>query len=458
MNKANRTLMTRRQNRINILSMRLRIFALIAAIAVFQTPAPARQEQGAPQSSSVGKPRILVSTDIGGTDPDDNQSMTHLLMYSDMFDIEGIVSSPSYGDGSKEEILRMIDLYESDYEQLRRHNDSLAHPDDMRAVCKQGRRGRAPLRGYDEPTEGSEWIVECARRPDSRPLWVLVWGTLDDVAQALHDAPDIKKNIRVNWIGGPNKKWGVNAYAYIAAEHPDLWIIENNATYRGIITDSDETGVMDAGYYDYAVRGAGSLGADFANYYGGTVKMGDTPALLYMMDGNPDNPEKDCWGGRFVRFSRSTRYVYDRQLAECDTVAAYSIVEIWMDGPEQALPAGTPCLTLTADKQDWEGYYMGGRRYMARYSPKAPATLHYTITSDIDGVCGEGTFTVVTGWPGEPQDSDYLLGDNWFTDCPDDSLYMGKWQGAVTQLRWRNDILAHWAARWQWLKGDNAAR
>ena len=25
--------------------------------------------------------RILISTDIGGTDPDDNQSMAHLLMY-----------------------------------------------------------------------------------------------------------------------------------------------------------------------------------------------------------------------------------------------------------------------------------------------------------------------------------------------------------------------------------------
>ena len=26
--------------------------------------------------------RVLISTDIGGTDPDDNQSVAHLLMYS----------------------------------------------------------------------------------------------------------------------------------------------------------------------------------------------------------------------------------------------------------------------------------------------------------------------------------------------------------------------------------------
>lgn len=31
------------------------------------------------------KPRILISTDIGGTDPDDNQSMAHFLMYSNLF-------------------------------------------------------------------------------------------------------------------------------------------------------------------------------------------------------------------------------------------------------------------------------------------------------------------------------------------------------------------------------------
>jgi hypothetical protein len=66
------------------------------------------------------RPRILRSTDIGGTDPDDNQSMIHYLMYSDLFEIEGLVSSPSFGEGSKEEIIRMIDLYEQDYPKLKK--------------------------------------------------------------------------------------------------------------------------------------------------------------------------------------------------------------------------------------------------------------------------------------------------------------------------------------------------
>ena len=59
------------------------------------------------------KPRILISSDIGGTDPDDNQSIIHLLMYADLFQIEGLVASP-YGNGRKENILEMINLYEKD--------------------------------------------------------------------------------------------------------------------------------------------------------------------------------------------------------------------------------------------------------------------------------------------------------------------------------------------------------
>ncbi|MEG1590930.1 MAG: DUF1593 domain-containing protein [Chryseobacterium sp.] len=71
------------------------------------------------QKSADVKPRILISTDIGGTDPDDNQSIIHLLMYADKFNIEGLVSSPSFGNGSKAEILKMIDFYEKDLPKLK---------------------------------------------------------------------------------------------------------------------------------------------------------------------------------------------------------------------------------------------------------------------------------------------------------------------------------------------------
>lgn len=102
------------------------------------------------------KQRVLVSTDIGGTDPDDNQSMAHLLMYTDCFDLEGLVSSPSYGNGSKEEILRMIDIYEKDLPKLSKNINGLMSPEELRSITKQGRKGAAPYCGYSIPTEGSE--------------------------------------------------------------------------------------------------------------------------------------------------------------------------------------------------------------------------------------------------------------------------------------------------------------
>ncbi|MEO8368440.1 MAG: DUF1593 domain-containing protein [Candidatus Solibacter sp.] len=182
-----------------------------------------------PQGGDAARQRVIVSSDIGGTDPDDFQSMVHFLLYADMFDVEGIISSP-YGPGRKEHILQIIDLYARDYANLKTHSAKYPAPDALRAISKQGAIDGAGLNGFAAATEGSRWIVECARRADSRPLYVLVWGGIDDLAQALHDAPDILPKLRVYFIGGPNKMWSVNAYNYIEANHPKLWMIEANST------------------------------------------------------------------------------------------------------------------------------------------------------------------------------------------------------------------------------------
>ncbi len=187
------------------------------------------------------RPRVLISTDIGGTDPDDFQSMVHLLLYADVLDIEGLISSP-FGPGRKADILRVVDAYERDYPRLVTHSARYPQPDDLRAITKQGAIDRVGPPGVGAPTEGSDWIVRCARRDDPRPLYVLVWGGIEDLAQALHDAPDILPKLRVYFIGGPNKMWSVEAYNYIEKHHPDLWIIEANSTYRGWFVGGNQTG------------------------------------------------------------------------------------------------------------------------------------------------------------------------------------------------------------------------
>ena len=393
--------------------------------------------------SAPARYRVLVSSDIGGTDPDDNQSMTHLLMYSDLFDLEGLVSSASYGPGSKEEFLRMIDVYEQDYPVLKQKYRKLMKPDDLRALCKQGRKGLASYEGFDTPTEGSEWIVKCARRKSNRPLYVLVWGTLEDVAQALHDAPDIADKIRVYWIGGPNKKWGVNAYTYVARNFPDLWMIENNSSYRGFICNIE-------------VEGAGNLGKDFKNYYEGKIKMGDTPSLLYMMNGDPADPEGESWGGSFEKITESPYTLFTQNTTDKDTVAVYSVIEFHFDGPvlNEGL-VGEKMFTFRAARQDWDGVYLGKGKYGVRYSAKQPEVLTYETFSEIRELDGQkGTLVISPLWPGKKTAEGIPLGDNWYSDRLDPSLFEGVWQGSATVSRHRNEVLADWMERWNTLKID----
>lgn len=403
------------------------------------------------------KPRILISSDIGGTDPDDNQSFTHLFMYSEKFNIEGLVSSPSFGDGNKEEILRMINIYEKDLPKLKKHQKGLLFPDYLRSIAKQGRHGAAPYRGYTTATEGSDWIIKCAKKESKEPLWILVWGGLEDIAQALHDAPEIQNKIRVVWIGGPNKKWSANSYAYIVEHFPNLWFIENNSSYYGFFSNNNEPdSVKTTDYYDKYMKNAGNLGRDFKSYYNGNVKMGDTPTLLYMMDGDPNDPTRESWGGSFEKFSQSPRVVFNEITTMKDTVAYCTVTEFHLKGPVQNIPADSSCFwmetSLKGKVQKWPGYYLGNGEYAIKYVPKQAETLHYKFVSNmVDFPIQEGVLVVDNLWPGKKHPTDYTLGNNWYTDKADPNLYDGKIQGGKTILKWRKDILMDWAKRWSWL-------
>ena len=400
------------------------------------------------------KQRVLISTDIGGTDPDDNQSMAHLLMYTDCFDLEGLVSSPSYGSGNKEEILRMIDLFEKDFPVLNKQIAGLMSPDSLRAITKQGRKGAAPYCGYATSTEGSAWIVECARRKSERPLWISVWGGLEDVAQALHDAPDIADNIRVYWIGGPNKKWSTNSYAYIVENFPDLYMIEANAAYRGFIAENKNSDEFNAGFYDTYLKGAGNIGNDFIAYYKGIPKMGDTPALLYLMDGDPDDPQGESWGGSFMPVTRSPRPVFHRPTTAEDTVPIFSIIELHVNGPiKNDIAPDSVCFKMEIRNQVWDGYYLGDGDYVLRHSTYYTGTLPYKITSHIPGFPQyEAAITVENRWPGREHSTDYKVGSNWYTDKDDPTLFYKKHQGGQTVLKWRNAVMKDWGARLNLLK------
>jgi hypothetical protein len=244
--------------------------------------------------------RVIISTDIGGGDEDDIQSMVHFLLYSDLFDTEGIISSPP-GKGRKKDILEVIGKYQEDYPNLKSHSDKYHAPDYLRSIAKQGAINPAPENGYSSPTEGSKWIIHCAKKKDPRPLYVLVWGAITDVAQVLHDEPGIKRKIRVYFIASWNQKHDQNAFRYIDKSHADLWLIHNNSTFRGWYIGGDQKDDMgNKSFVDKHVKDHGALGKYFVPLKNGRIKMGDTPSYAFLLRGIPDDPTKDSWGGRFV--------------------------------------------------------------------------------------------------------------------------------------------------------------
>jgi len=272
---------------------------IIVIIAVFISSGTASDLGGGALAGN--RYRVIISTDIGGGDEDDIQSMVHYLLYSDLFDTEGIISSPPQ-KGRKADILEVIDKYKKDYPNLKTYSDKYPEPNYLRSIAKQGAINPAPEKGYSNPTEGSKWIVHCAKKKDPRPLYVLVWGAITDVAQALHDDPGIKKKIRVYFIASWNQKNDQNAFMYIDKNHPDLWLIHNNSTFRGwYIGGNQQADLGNKSFVDKHVKDHGELGKYFVPLKGGSIKMGDTPSYAFLLRGTPDDPTKDSWGGRFVK-------------------------------------------------------------------------------------------------------------------------------------------------------------
>ena len=199
------------------------------------------------------------------------------------------------------------------------------------------------------------------------------------------------------------------------------------------------------------------LGKDFKSYYDGEIKMGDTPSLLYLMHGTPEDPTGESWGGSFEKISRSAKAVFDRNTTLSDTVAFCTVVEYRFKGPEIRVPADSAVFWMEVPygktKQIWPGYYLGGGNYSIRYVPKQAETLHFEFTSQIPGFpIGKGQLVVSNLWPGKPTETDYMLGGNWYSDSSNPDLYDGRLQGGKTILKWRNEVLRDWAERWQWLR------
>ena len=423
---------------VKVPALCLGLLALASALAA---PMPA------PQNGDAGRPRVIVSTDIGGTDPDDFQSMVHFLLSSDAFDVEGIVSSP-YGPGRRQHILDVIDRYATDYPALKRHSGRYPEPAALRRIARQGAIDSSTGSGVAQHTEGSDWIVECARRNDARPLWVLVWGGIDDLAQALHDAPDITPKLRVYFIGGPNKMWSVDAYDYVEQHHPGLWMIEANSTYRGWFVGGNQSGDWgNRAFVAAHVAGHGALGDFFASLLGGTIKMGDSPSVGYLLHNTRDDPSQPGWGGRFVRVWDARKTTFDRLTTERDTAEAFGVVELALPVPAGMTPDHTARMIF--DNRIPAVAARDGATLRFRFSPRDAKVWPYVIRSTIAALDGQsGSFTAIPP-PAERTARPSPRHPQWWIDDPDPAAAEGVHAGAKSVSRWREAFLRDFAERLQ---------
>jgi hypothetical protein len=416
--------------------MRLCLIALVFIFTQFPLLLP---------GEDTPRHRVLVSTDIGGTDPDDDQSMVHLLLYADVFDLEGLVASP-YGLGRKKDILEVIDLYERDYPALKTHSEKYPTPEALRAITKQGALESPGASGLGAASEGSEWIIKCARRDDPRPLHVLVWGGLEDLAQALHDAPDILPRLRVYFIGGPNKMWCVDAYNYIEQHHPTLWIIEANATYRGWFVGGEQSGEWgNQSFVARHIAGHGALGDYFAGQLKGTIKMGDSPSVGWLLHGTPTDPTQPGWGGKFVRIWDGRRKVFDRLTTEADEVEVFGVVEFALPLPQGF--SREHSAKMIFDNRIPAAAVHDGSVLRFRFSPRDAKVWKYAIESSFSAMNGQsGSFTAA---PPALSKTKALSATHphWWIDDPDPAAAEGVYPGAKSVNRWRVDFLRDFAVR-----------
>jgi len=304
------------------------------------------------------KPRILITTDIGG-DPDDTQSLIRLMVYNNEFEVEGLISSASGTRGELENaiirpdlIKEIIEGYRQVYASLITHDEGFKSADDLHAVVKEGNM----YRGWDnvgtgKDTEGSDWIIKMVDRQDERPLGLCIFGGQTDLAQALCKVKSSRtrkeyeqfiSNIRVYDISDQD-----GIFNLIIKEHPRLFYIlskspenvdKREGAYRGIYLGGDESQTSLEWLKKNVLENHGPLGALYpqktwtAPNPHSALKEGDTPSWFYFLKNglnSLEHPEYGGWGGRYQMHQDG--YYYDAEDLTSDGKNARATVYRWRD-------------------------------------------------------------------------------------------------------------------------------
>ena len=273
------------------MDMKKLLFLFIALVCTFVVSA---------QSTSC-KQRLIVATDLGGADPDDTQSLIHLLVCSDVVDIEGIISSSSWIDCPDwtAEIIKVIDGYSMVLPMLRKHSDGFPDAGYLKSIVKRGQSvSNMAGVGQGKDSPGSELIISAVdKQSDSRPVWLLAWSGMNTIAQAIWKVHESRTSeefkrfvakIRIYDVLGQD-----DAGAWIAKHFPEIQYIRNTQVYG--CGPSDE-------WIAENVQSKEPFGATYPDRK--WAAEGDTPSFLYVLANGlnvPDSVSYGGWGGRFSK-------------------------------------------------------------------------------------------------------------------------------------------------------------
>ena len=162
-------------------------FAVVVISSIFSKACLSDQEV---VFEHLDKPRVIVLTDITN-EPDDEESMVRFLVYSNEYDVEGLIATTSVWLRDKvrpEHIRERIEAYGKVRKNLLKHMPGYPTAEHLLSVTKAGlpKFGMEGV-GPGKSSEGSRHIIEVVDRPDERPVWVSIWGGANCLAQALWD-------------------------------------------------------------------------------------------------------------------------------------------------------------------------------------------------------------------------------------------------------------------------------
>lgn len=188
----------------------------------------------------TGPPRVIIMSDIGN-EPDDQMSFVRLLLYSNEFEIEGLIATTSTWQKSTvhpETMHAPIEAYGKVRSNLLLHAKGWPTAEELDGRVFTGQPGYGlAATGADKMSAGAEAIIRAVDRDDARPLWICIWGGANTLAQALlhvratRPAGELERfveKIRVYSITDQD-----DTGPWIRREFPNLFYIVQPSTQKG---------------------------------------------------------------------------------------------------------------------------------------------------------------------------------------------------------------------------------